>query len=101
MPAIGCSAGDAIEVLYRYTPEYNQTVNVQPEWVGGADAAGDGGWCVGLTLPKRRGLRITAAAATRLREPEVSLALKDYERPHFTVLGEVGDAGAGTSCGGP
>ncbi len=80
-------AGDAIEVLYRYTPEYDQTVNVQPDGSVALTLLGTVP-VRGLTVEEAR-LRIVAAAATRLNQPVVSLALKDYERPHFTVLGEV------------
>ena len=80
-------AGDAFEVQYRYTPEYNQTVSVQPD--GKVSLALLGNVQVrGLTVEEAR-VRIMAEAARRLKEPEVSLDLKDYEKPHFTVLGEV------------
>ena len=80
-------AGDAFEVQYRYTPEYNQTVSVQPD--GKVSLALVGNVAVrGLTVEEARE-RIMAEAAKRLKEPEVSLDLKDFVKPHFTVLGEV------------
>ena len=79
--------GDSFEVQYRYTPEYNQTVSVQPD--GKVSLALLGNVVVrGLTVEEAR-VRIMAEAAKRLKEPEVSLDLKDYEKPHFTVIGEV------------
>ncbi len=80
-------AGDAFEVQYRYTPEYNQTVSVQPD--GKVSLTLLGNVAVrGLTVDEAR-LRIMAEAAKRLKEPEVALDLKDFEKPHFTVIGEV------------
>ena len=83
--------GDSFEVLYRYTPEYNQTVSVQPDGAISLTLLG----LVpirGLTIEEARA-RILHEAAKRFNEPDVSLALKDFERPHFTVLGEVASPG--------
>jgi polysaccharide export outer membrane protein len=83
--------GDGFEVLYRYTPEYNQTVTVQPD--GQVALTLLGAVPVrGLTIEEARD-RITREAAKRLSHPEVSLSLKDFVKPHFTVLGEVASPG--------
>ena len=79
--------GDAFQVLYRLTPEYNQTVSVQPDGTVTLQLLGSLP-VRGLTLAEARSL-VQQAAAKRLRNPELSLELKDYEKPHFTVLGEV------------
>lgn len=84
-------AGDTFEVLYRYTPEYNQTVRIQPDGMVSLTLLG----AVpvrGLTVEEAR-KRILHEAAKRFNNPDVSLALKDFERPHFTVLGEVANPG--------
>ena len=81
------AVGDSFEVKYRYTPEYDQTVAVQPD--GHVSLLLLGNIAVGgLTVDEVRA-RITAEAAKRLREPEVAIDLKDFEKPHFTVVGEV------------
>lgn len=78
---------DVIEVHYRYTPEYDQTATVQPDGfvtlilLGGVKLAG-------LTLDQAKS-ELAERAAKRLRDPEVSLLLKDYVKPHFAVAGEV------------
>ena len=83
--------GDTIEVLYRKSPELNQTVVVQPsgsvtlQLIGSVPVGG-------LTVAEARE-RITRLASVRLNAPEVSLDLKDFDKPHFTVMGEVTNPG--------
>lgn len=84
-------AGDAFTVQYRLTPEYNQTVSIQPDGTVTLQLLGSIP-VRGLTLAEARSL-VEQAAAKRLRNPELSLELKEYERSHFTVLGEVGTPG--------
>ena len=92
LPAYQLQAGDSVQILYRLTPEYNQTVSVQPD--GSVTLQLLGSVPVrGLTMVQAREL-IQQAASKRLRNPELALELKDFERPHFTVLGEVGTPGA-------
>jgi polysaccharide export outer membrane protein len=83
--------GDTIEVLYRKSPEFNQTVSVQPDGLVTLQLIGSVP-IRGLTIEDAR-LRITRKAAQRLNDPEVSLALKDFDKPHFTVMGEVTNPG--------
>jgi polysaccharide biosynthesis/export protein len=84
-------ATDVLEIQYRYTPEYNQTVTIQPDGYVTLQLIGDlklGG----LTLEQARDV-LTTRAATRLRAPEVVVILKDFEKPEFVVSGEVGNPG--------
>ena len=80
-------AGDSFTVLYRLTPEFNQTVIVEPngeamlQLIGSINVGG-------LTLTDAAKLIRDRAGAT-LNTPEVSLELKEYDKPHFVVLGEV------------
>ena len=80
--------GDSVGVVYRLTPEYNQTVSVQPDGTVTLQLLG-AVRVRGLTVDEAR-VVIHDAAAKRLRDPEVSLEIRDWEKPHFTVLGEVG-----------
>lgn len=84
-------SGDALEVQYRYTPEFNAKAVVQPDGqitlpIAGALRVG------GLTVEEARA-SIAAKAGERLREPEVVLLLTDFVKPSFTVAGEVGRPG--------
>jgi polysaccharide biosynthesis/export protein len=84
-------AGDSFTVLYRLTPEYNQTVVIEPN--GDATLQLIGSISVGgLTLADASQL-IRNRAGARLNNPEVSLELKNYDKPNFLVLGEVGAPG--------
>lgn len=90
-PRYRLQPNDVIEVQYRYTPEYNQTASVQPDGFVTLQLIGDVK-VEGLTLDQAR-TAVRDQAATRLREPEVFLVLKDYEKPHFVVGGEVANPG--------
>lgn len=83
--------GDSIEILYRYTPEYNETVSVLPDGTVALQLIGSVP-VAGLGLAEAHD-RILERAATRLKNPELSVSLKNYEKPHFEVLGEVGSPG--------
>ncbi len=69
------------------TPEYNQTVTILPggdvslQLLGTVHLAG-------LDLQQAHNAILTRAA-TRLRDPEVSLSLKDVNKDHYAVIGEV------------
>lgn len=78
---------DVLEVQYRYTPDFNQTVTVQPDGFVSLNLVGDLKLS-GLSLAAARSLLLEKSSA-RLRDPEVSLILKDFEKPHFIVAGEV------------
>jgi polysaccharide export outer membrane protein len=84
-------AGDVLEVNYRYTPEFNQTVSVQPDGFVSLNLVGNlklGG----LTLDAAKTLLFEKSSA-RLRDPEIALILKEYVKPHFVVAGEVAAPG--------
>ena len=83
--------GDVLEVQFRYSPEFNQTVTVQPDGylslaVGGHLKVG------GRTLQQLRNL-ILAKARLRLESPELTLVLKEFQKPYIVVAGEVNQPG--------
>jgi polysaccharide export outer membrane protein len=82
---------DVVSIRYVYTPEYDYVGAVQPDGYLAAPVVGEirlGG----LTLPQAREA-IAAAAGRRLRDPEVFVDLKEFDKPHFVVGGEVGTPG--------
>ena len=83
--------GDSFGIVYRLNPEYDETVNVQPDGTVSVDLLGSLA-VRGLTVAQAR-LLLEQAASKRLRDPELFLELKEWERPHYTVLGEVGAPG--------
>ncbi len=82
---------DVIEVQYRYTPEFNQTVSIQPDGFVSIQVVGDVK-LQGLTLDEAKMLIVEKSKA-RLKDPEVTLTLKEFEKPYFVVGGEVANPG--------
>lgn len=79
--------GDVVDVQYRYTPEYNQTVTLQPDGFVSLEIVGDikmGG----LNLEQARAI-LVREASKRLKDPEITLILKEFQKPYFVVAGEV------------
>ena len=82
---------DSLTIRYLYSPEYDHVAVVQPDGYMSAPIVGElkvGG----LTLTQAREA-IVAAAGSRLRDPEVFVDLKEFDKPHFVVGGEVGTPG--------
>jgi polysaccharide export outer membrane protein len=80
-------AGDVFEIQYRYTPEFNQTVTVQPDGYVSLEIGGDVK-VAGRNLDQVRKI-ILAYAAKRLASPEVIVVLKEFQKPYVVVAGEV------------
>jgi polysaccharide biosynthesis/export protein len=84
-------ASDQVDLSYRYSPEYDETLQVQPDGyvtvklIGGVKFAG-------LTLEEARA-RLLEALRSRLHDPEITLTLKDFVRPSYVVAGQVGTPG--------
>jgi polysaccharide biosynthesis/export protein len=78
---------DVLELRFPFTPEFDQTVSVQPDGyvsLRGADSIR----VEGQTLPEvTRALRM--AYATILHDPVIDVELKDFEKPYFIVGGQV------------
>jgi polysaccharide export outer membrane protein len=79
--------GDVLDVQYRYTPEFNQTVTVQPDGFISLEIGGDVK-VGGRNLEQVRAL-ILAKARTRLASPELIVILKEFQKPYVVVAGEV------------
>jgi polysaccharide biosynthesis/export protein len=82
---------DTIEIHYRYTPEFDQTVTIEPDGFAVLQIVGDIK-LQGLTLDQAK-TTILAKASVRLKDPEITLVLKDFEKPYFVVGGEVNNPG--------
>ena len=83
--------GDVIEVSYRYTPEFNQTVTIQPDGYVSLQIVGD--IKIGGTTLEAARKSIVEKAAVRLKDPEITLFLKEFQKPYFVVSGEVSTGG--------
>jgi polysaccharide biosynthesis/export protein len=90
-PRYTLRAGDVLELQYRYTPEFNQTVTVLPDGYINLNIVGD--VRVGdLTVAQARDL-IVQKAQVRLNDPELNLILKQFQQPYIVVAGEVNKPG--------
>lgn len=82
---------DVLEVHYRYSPEFDQVATIQPDGFVGLPLIGDVK-LLGLTVDQAR-TEILNRASQRLKDPEITVVLKEFEKPYFTVGGEVGTPG--------
>ncbi len=83
--------GDTVDVAFRFTPEFNETLVVGPDGHAFLKAGGDI-QAGGLTLPQLQE-RVAQAAMTRLVDPEVVVTLRDFDKPHVFIAGEVNTPG--------
>jgi polysaccharide biosynthesis/export protein len=82
---------DVLQVSFTFSPEFDQTVTVQPD--GYVVLKGVGSIYVeGATLAAAS-QAIREAYGGMLHEPEVTLTLKEFEKPYFIASGEVGHPG--------
>ena len=70
---------DAVEVSFTLAPEFNQTLTLQPDGYVGLKDAGTV-YAQGLTIPEFKEA-VQQAYRGYLHDPEVGVALKDFERP--------------------
>jgi polysaccharide biosynthesis/export protein len=82
---------DIVEIKFTFSPEFDQTVTVQPDGFVALKAIG-GLFAEGSTISDLRDSVRSAYAAT-LHDPEVSVILNDFERPFFLAGGQVGHPG--------
>ena len=79
--------GDQLEVKFRLTPEFNQTVTVQPD--GFVDLGVAGEVHVGTLTVHAAETAIADESSKRLKNPDVTISLLNFEKPYFVVAGEV------------
>jgi len=90
-PRYALRKGDSFDVDFAFSPEFNQTVVVQPD--GFITLRGAGSLHVeGQTIPELTET-IKKAYASILHNPVVTVALKDFEKPYFIAAGQVGKPG--------
>jgi polysaccharide export outer membrane protein len=83
--------GDVLEVQFRYSPEFNQTVTIQPDGYVTLEIGGDLK-VAGFTIEQMRAA-VLRQARTRLQDPVATILLKEFQRPYFVVAGEVSQPG--------
>jgi polysaccharide export outer membrane protein len=83
--------GDVLDLSYRLTPEYNQSVTIQPDGYASINIAGDV-QLEGLTVQQAHDL-IVQKVSSRLNNPELNVDLTNFQRPYVVVGGEVQQPG--------
>lgn len=86
-PRYQLCAGDVIDVGFTFSPEFNQTLAVQPDGFVTLRDAGDIK-VEGMSVPEVRAA-IVRAYANVLNKPEVTVTLKQFEKPYFIATGQV------------
>ena len=83
--------GDVVELHFSITPEFDQTLTVQPDGYIALRDVGDL-HVEGQTIPQLTRTLETAYKDV-LHDPVISIVLKDFEKPYFIVGGQVGKPG--------
>lgn len=79
--------GDTFDLDFAISPEFNETVAVQPD--GYVTLRGVGSIFVeGQTVPELTET-VKSAYAKTLHKPVITIALKDFEKPYFIASGQV------------
>ena len=90
-PRYKLRAGDVLELTFELSPELNQQVSVQPDGFVTLKEAGDF-HVAGESVPEFREA-VTTAYSKFLRDPIITVNLKDFEKPFFTAGGMVAHPG--------
>lgn len=90
-PRYKISSGDSFDVNFELSPEFNQTVTVQPDGFITLRGVGDV-YVAGQTVPQLTGTLKTSYTKI-LNDPMISVVLKDFEKPYFIADGQVGHPG--------
>jgi polysaccharide export outer membrane protein len=83
--------GDSFDLEFALSPEFNQTIPVQPDGYITLKSVGTI-FVEGQTLPELTET-IKQAYTKILHDPVVTIALKDFEKPYFIAAGQVGKPG--------
>jgi polysaccharide biosynthesis/export protein len=86
-PRYRINRSDVLNLTFPLSPEFNQTVTVQPDGYITLQVAGS--ICIlGMTVPET-GEAIKKAYAKVLHEPIIDVDLKDFQKAYFIVTGQV------------
>lgn len=90
-PRYKLRSGDVFDISFELSPEFNQTVTVQPDGFITLRAVGDV-HVAGQTVPALTE-KLRSAYSSILHDPLISVTLKDFEKPYFIADGQVGHPG--------
>jgi len=84
-------AADVVALTFPLTPEFNQTVTIQPDGVATLTVVGD--VALGDLTTQEAVEKVRAAYAKVLHDPIVTVELKKFNEPYFIVGGQVRQPG--------
>jgi polysaccharide export outer membrane protein len=90
-PRYTIRAADTFDVNFELSPEFNQSVTVQPDGFITLKSVGDV-YVAGQTVPELTQTLRTAYGKI-LNDPLISVVLKDFEKPYFTLTEAIAMAG--------
>ncbi|MGO8814062.1 MAG: polysaccharide biosynthesis/export family protein [Terriglobia bacterium] len=83
--------GDILDLEFEFTPDFNQTVTVQPDGFITLKEVGDL-QVEGESVPEIKA-KLQQAYSKILAKPDVTVYLKDFNKPYFLALGQVAKPG--------
>jgi polysaccharide export outer membrane protein len=90
-PRYRLQAGDTFDLSFEYSPEFNQTVTVQPDGFLTLREIGDV-YVGGMTFPEV-GQALSDKYSAILYQPKISVMPKDIQKRYFIAAGEVARPG--------
>ena len=90
-PLYRLSKSDTVDVNFTFSPEFNQALTVQPDGFVALRGAGTL-LAEGITIPQMQQAIVNAYRGF-LHQPEVTVTLKDFDKPYFLASGEVARPG--------
>lgn len=90
-PLYRLSTSDVLEINFTFSPEFNQLVTVQPDGFVALKAVGTVR-AAGITIPEFQHAMVRAYSSF-LHDPEITVTLKEFDKPYFLASGEVGHPG--------
>jgi polysaccharide export outer membrane protein len=80
-----------VEIKFTFSPEFDQSVTVQPDGFVALKAAGDL-FVEGLSISELRD-SVARLYQPMLRDPDISVILRDFDKPYFIAGGQIGRPG--------
>ncbi len=90
-PRYSIQAGDSFDLTFELSPEFNQSVVVQPDGFVTLKGVGDIE-VAGQTVPELT-KTLKSSYGKILNDPLISVVLKDFQKPYFIADGQVGKPG--------
>jgi polysaccharide export outer membrane protein len=91
-PRYRIESGDILELSFRYTPEFDQEVTVQPDGFVQLKGVQNDVHIQGLTVPEVIE-SLKKVYVNVLHDPVISVVLRDFEKPYFIAGGQVSKPG--------